>query len=180
MNIVVFVGSLKKDSLTLRLARAFERVKPADMTFDIIRFDDFPFYNPDLENDMPAVVADVKARVKAADGIIFVSPEYNRSIPAVLKNAIEWCTRPPRTNAFAGKPAMVAGASTGPLRTAPMQQHLKAVCLHLGMHVLPTPEIYIHAPVGLFAEDGEISVDSTKEFLQMAMEQFTTHVQRFS
>lgn len=180
MNIAVLVGSLKKDSLSLRFARAFEQVKPAEMTFDIIRLNEFPFYNPDIEHDMPAVVADAKARVKAADGVLFVSPEYNRSIPAVLKNAIEWCTRPPRTNAFAGKPAMVAGASTGPLRTAPMQQHLKAVCLHLGMHVLPNPEIYVHAAADLFSETGEIRAPDTAEFLRMALEQFTTHVQRFS
>lgn len=179
MNIAVLVGSLRQESLNLRLARAFERVAPEEMNFDFILLHDIPLYNPDNEKNPPAEVVALKERIKAADAVLIVTPEYNRSVPAVLKNSIEWSTRPPGTNVFTEKPALVAGASAGPLRTAPAQQHLKAVLLHLGMHVQPSPEIYIQAPKGLFAEDGEISADDTKEFLTNAMEKFQTHVNRF-
>ena len=179
MNIVVIVGSIKKDSLNRRLARALQRLAPAEMQFDDVNLHDVPMFNPDDEHQAPAVVANIKARIKAADGIIFATPEYNRSISAVLKNIIEWGTRPPGNNAFTGKPALLVGASPGTLRTAPMQQHLKAVLLHVGLHVMPTPEVYLYGDHDLFSLDGAIADESVAKFLQSVMDNFTTHVQQF-
>lgn len=179
MNIVVIVGSIKKDSLNRRLARALERLAPSEMEFTYVDLHDVPFYNPDHEHEPPTVVANMKARIAAADAVLFASPEYNRSITAVLKNAIEWGTRPPRTNVFAGKPALLVGASPGTLRTAPMQQHLKAVLLHMGMHVMPSPEVYLYGDTDLFSLTGEISDSSVEKFLQLVIDNFTTHVKRF-
>lgn len=179
MNIVVIVGSLKKDSLHRRLARSLQRLAPAEMQFDDIDLHDVPMFNPDNEHQPPAVVADIKARIKEADAVLFAAPEYNRSMSAVLKNIIEWGTRPPGANAFMGKPALLVGASPGTLRTAPMQQHAKAVLLHLGMHVMPAPEVYLYGDTKLFTQDGEVTDESVAKFLQLVMDNFTTHVQRF-
>jgi chromate reductase len=135
-----------------------------------------PLYNSDLEVAFPAEAAALKAKIESADGVIFATPEYNRSIPGGLKNAIDWASRPYGKNSFAGKPALVMGVSGGKLGTILAQSHLKVVLLHLNMDVLGQPEVFLGPAGELFDAAGNLTDMKTKEFLSTALVSLSAHV----
>ncbi|AZY49939.1 NADPH-dependent FMN reductase [Bordetella avium] len=178
-NIAVFVGSLRKASLNLRLAQALEKLLPSHLKFHYADLD-LPLYNQDLESELPASVARVKQLIKDADGVLFVSPEHNRSIPAALKNAIDWGTRPPGQNVWIGKPAGVIGTSPGSTGTAMAQQHLRNVLAAEGINVLTTPEVFLQMKEGLIDEHYQITNEDTRKFLQAWVDRYVSWVERFA
>lgn len=173
-NIAVVVGSLRKDSFNRRFAEALVKLAPSDFQFNFIRIDDLPLYNQD-DDDQPAPqVARLREEIKAADGVLFVTPEYNRSFPGVLKNAIDHASRPWGKSVWKGKPAAVAGVSISPIGAAMAQQHLRNVLAVLHMPKLNQPEMYIQWKDGL-VQDGAIGPDS-KDFVQGFVDAFVAWV----
>src|SRR5436190_4840457 len=165
MNIAVIVGSLRRDSFNAKLARAIEKIAPADFTFKHLQIGDLPLYNQDDDANQASQVKRLKSEVAAAQGLLFVTPEYNRSVPGVLKNAIDHASRPYGQNTFAGKPAGVIGVSVGAIGTAVAQQHLRNTLAYLDVPTLGQPEAFIQVKEGLFEPDGSIGAAS-RQFLQ--------------
>lgn len=180
IKIATFVGSLRKDSFNRRLARAVEKLAPAGFVFEHVPIDDLPLYSQDFDAAYPKPAARLKKQIESAAGLLFVTPEYNRSIPGVLKNAIDLGSRPWGTNSFAGKPAGVIGTSIGSTGTALAQQHLRNVLAYLDAPVLPQPEVFIHFKDELIAEDGAIASDGTRKFLQGFVDKYVVWVRRFA
>jgi chromate reductase len=174
-TIAVLVGSLRKDSINRKLATALARLAPADVAFTQMEIGDLPLYNQDDDAQQAESVLRLKAAIQAAHGVLFVTPEYNRSIPGVLKNAIDHASRPYGKSAFAGKPAGVIGASVGTIGTAIAQQHLRNVVAYLDMPTLNQPEAFIHAKEGLFDGNGDIG-PSSREFLQKWVDRYLAWV----
>ena len=164
-TIAVVVGSLRKDSFNKKLASALEKLFPADFSLTQLRIDDLPLYNQDDDANPSAQVKRLKGEITAAQGVLFVTPEYNRSIPGVLKNAIDHASRPYGQSAWNGKPAGVIGASVGPIGTAMAQQHLRNMLAYLNMPTLGQPEAFIYHKEGLYDAAGNIGEASLK-FLQ--------------
>lgn len=156
MKIAVFVGSLQKNSLNKKLASTLESIAGDSMTFEYIDIN-LPLFNQDLEENYPVEARRVKDAVEAADGVLFVTPEYNRSLPGVLKNAIDWASRPWGTNSFKGKPAGVVGASIGPVGTAIGQSDMRHIAAFLEIKLLGQPELYLaNITPDMFDEQGII------------------------
>ncbi len=174
-KIAIIVGSLRKESFNRKLATGVARLAPPDFSFIPARIDDLPLYNQDDDANQAASVKRLKAEVAGASGVLFVTAEYNRSIPGVLKNAIDHGSRPYGQSAWAGKPAAVLGVSPGAIGTALAQQHLRNVLAYLDMPTLGGPEVFIQAKDGLFDEAGNIGPGS-KAFLQGWMDKFTAWV----
>lgn len=167
MNYVigVFVGSLSENSINRKLALAIKGMAPANLELREIPIKDLPLYNHDFDEDYPAVGREFKKAVEEVDALMFVTPEYNRSIPGSLKNAIDWGSRPWGTNSFAGKPSAVIGTSPGKIGTAVGQQHLRSILSFVNSPELAQPEAYIQYNDQLFAEDGSIAEESTRDFV---------------
>ncbi len=178
-NIAVIVGSLRKESINRKLARALVKLAPEGLEFEFLDVGSLPHYNEDLEQAVPEVVASFRQKVKAADGFMFVVPEYNRGAPGMVKNALDWGSRPPRESGWAGKPALLAGASGGAIGTAAMQVHLRAILSSMGMHAMGHPEVYIQYKKDLIDEDSNVTVEGTKKFLTTVMARFGEWVNRF-
>jgi chromate reductase len=179
LRIGVFVGSLRKDSYNRRLAMAVEKLAPrGEMTFEYIRIGDLPLYNQDFDSDYPPACRRLKEAIQACDGLLFVTPEYNRSVPGVLKNAIDIASRPYGTSAFAGKPAAVCGTSIGSIGTAIAQQHLRGMLAYLDVPTLGQPEVFIHFKDDLIGPDGKINKPDTEKFLQGFVDRFVGWVKR--
>lgn len=178
IKVAVLVGSLRKGSFNRRLAHAVERLAPAELSFQHVRIDNLPLYNQDFDHDYPAVCRELKDQIKAVDALLFVTPEYNRSIPGVLKNAIDIASRPYGTNAFAGKPGAVIGISVGATGTALAQQHLRNVLAYLDVPLLGQPEVFIKFTEGLIDEDGNIHAEGTRKFLQEFVDRYVAWVRR--
>ena len=177
LKIAVIVGSLRRDSFNRRLANALVKLGPNDFAFTQVPIHDLPLYNQD-DDDKPAeTVLRLKAQIAAAQGLLFVTPEYNRSIPGVLKNAIDHASRPYGQSAWAGKPAGVIGASVGAIGTSMAQQHLRNILAYLDMPTLGQPEAFIHANAALFDSAGQLS-DSPKKFLQAWMDRYAAWVRQ--
>jgi chromate reductase, NAD(P)H dehydrogenase (quinone) len=176
-RIAVIVGSLRKDSFNRRLADAVIKLAPPEFTFKQVQIGGLPLYNQDDDENQADSVKQLKKDIESAQGLLFVTPEYNRSIPGVLKNAIDHASRPHGQNSWAGKPAGVLGASIGVLGTAMAQQHLRNILAFLGIPTLGQPEAYIHVTDDLFDEDGNIGADSI-QFLQYWMDQYVAWVKR--
>ncbi len=176
-RIAVIVGSLRKDSFNRQLATALARLAPADLELQQLRIDDLPLYNQDDDGQQAASVLRLKRELTEAQGVLFVTAEYNRSIPGVLKNAIDHASRPYGTSAWAGKPAGVIGVSVGAIGTALSQQHLRNVLAYLDMPTLGQPEAFIQAKEGLFNADGSIG-ESSRAFLQGWMDRYASWVKR--
>ncbi|WP_396658644.1 NADPH-dependent FMN reductase [Microbacterium sp.] len=166
------VGSLSRDSINRRLAEALVALAPAEMQLEEISYGDLPLYNRDFDADYPQVARDFKAAVEAMDAVLFVTPEYNRSIPGALKNAIDWGSRPWGQNVWANKPTAMIGASAGQIGTAVGQQSLRATLAFLDVRQMTSPEAYIHFTEGLVGDDGAVTVESTREFLRTFMQEF--------
>jgi len=176
-QIAVVVGSLRKDSTNRKLAEALVKLAPPEFSFKQVQISDLPLYNQDDDANQSESVKRLKAEVKAAHALLFVTPEYNRSIPGVLKNALDHASRPYGQNAWAGKPAGLLGASVGAIGTALAQQHLRNVLAYLDVPVLGQPEAFIHAKEGLFDESVSIGADN-KQFLQNWMDRYVAWVKK--
>jgi len=176
-HIAVIVGSLRRESFNRMLANAIVTLAPADFAFKQLAIGDLPLYNQDDDADQAAPVKRLKTEIAAAQGLLFVTAEYNRSIPGVLKNAIDHASRPYGKNAWAGKPAGVIGVSVGAIGTAMAQQHLRNVLAYLDVPVLGQPEAFIQAKDGLFDAGGELGQDS-KVFLQNWIDKYVAWVKR--
>ena len=177
-QIAVIVGSLRKDSFNRKLANAIVKLAPPEFSFQQVQIDDLPPYNQDDDGNQAESVKRLKAELTASQGLLFVTPEYNRSIPGVLKNAIDNASRPYGQSAWAGKPAGVLGASVGAIGTALAQQHLRNILAYLDVPTLGQPEAFIHAKEGLFDEAGNLN-ESSKKFLQGWMDHYVAWVKKY-
>lgn len=177
-RIAVVVGSLRHDSINRKLARALVKLAPSDLSFEFLKIDDLPLYNQDDDANQAASVKRLKGEIMTASGVLFVTPEYNRSIPGVLKNAIDNASRPYGQNAWAGKPAGVLGASIGAIGSALAQQHLRNVLAYLDVPTLGQPEAFIQVKDGFFDEAGNIANADTRKFLQAWMNRYIAWVKK--
>jgi chromate reductase len=172
------VGSLRRDSFNRKLAAALIKLAPSDFSFKQLQIDDLPLYNQDDDANQAASVKRLKSEIQASQGLLFVTAEYNRSIPGVLKNAIDNASRPYGQSAWAGKPAGVIGISVGAIGTALAQQHLRNVLAYLDVPTLGQPEAFLQAKDGLFDDAGNIGIADTKNFLQGWMDSYVTWVKK--
>lgn len=171
----VIVGSNRRESINRKLAQAIERLAPPTLSFEDIRIDDLPMYNGDLEAARPDVVHRFTAAVNACDAVLVVMPEHNRSLPAVLKNAIDWGSKPMDKNVWRDKPAAITGTSPGAIGTAVGQQHLRQMLGILGATVMGG-EAYISFKPNMLDADGGIADDTTRAFVQAYIERFAVLV----
>jgi chromate reductase len=174
------VGSISSTSINRRLAKALERLAPEGTTLVEIPIKDLPFYSPDFDADYPQVARDFKQAIADVDGVIIVTPEYSRSIPGVLKNALDWAARPWGQGSFNHKPTAVIGTSGGGIATAAAQQHLKAILNHFNAPTLGQPEGYVQTTPGLFTEAGEVTNEQTADFLVGYLEAFGALIERYA
>ncbi len=176
-RIAVVIGSLRKESFNRQFAQAMIKLAPAELlSFEFLRIDDLPLYNQDDDGHPAEPVKRLKSEIAAAQGLLFVTPEYNRSMPGVLKNAIDHASRPYGQNAWAGKPAGVLGASIGSTGTALAQQHLRNVLAYLDVPTLGQPEAFTQVKDGFFAADGSIASDGSRKFYQQWMDRYVAWV----
>lgn len=176
-KIAMIVGSLRKDSFNRKLADAIAKLAPAEFSFTSVPIDDLPLYNQDDDTNQAESVKRFKTEILRSNGLLFVTPEYNRSIPGVLKNAIDHGSRPYGQSIWAGKPAGILGVSIGPSGTAMAQQHLRNVLAYLDVPTLGQPEAFIQVKDGLFDDDGDIG-PASKNFLQNWMDRYVAWVDR--
>lgn len=176
-KVAVFVGSLRKGSFNDKLARGVAKLAPDTFEFEHVRLDDLPLYNQDFDSAYPAEAERLKQQVESAQAVLFVTPEYNRSIPGVLKNAIDIGSRPWGKNSFAGKPAAVLGISVGAIGTALAQQHLRNILAYLDAPTLGQPEMFLKYEDGMFEEDGTIAADKTRKLVQGFVDKFVAWIE---
>ena len=173
-----FVGSLSSTSINRRLSKALIRLAPDDFEFTEIPIGNLPLYSPDFDSDYPPEAQALKDALAASDAVLFVTPEYNRSIPGALKNAIDWASRPWGQNSFDHMPAAVIGASIGKIGTAVAQQSLRATLSFCNARQMTAPEAYIHFRPEAYADSGEVTDEETAGFLREFMREFRIHVER--
>jgi chromate reductase len=174
------VGSLRKESINRKLANALIKLGPPEFTFKELRIGDLPLYNQDDDKSQAPEVQRLKTELRLVDAVIFVTTEYNRSIPGVLKNAIDHASRPYGQSAWAGKPAGVIGASVGAVGTAVAQLHLRTILAYLDMPTLQQPEAYIQVKDGFFDEAGNFAHADTRKFLHGWMDKYVAWVKKLT
>ncbi len=172
------VGSLATASINRMLAKALVRLAPPELLMREISFRDLPLYSYDYDADFPPVARAFKQAIAEVDAVLFVTPEYNRSIPGGLKNAIDWASRPWGQNSFARKPSAVIGCSIGAIGTALAQQSLRGVLSFCNSPQMNAPEAYIHFKPGLISDDGHVTDESTEEFLRNYMTELHSFIVR--
>jgi chromate reductase len=172
------VGSLRKESINRKLAYALFKLAPPDFTFKELRIGDLPLYNQDDDKAQAPEVQRLKSDLRAVDAVMFVTPEYNRSVPGVLKNALDHASRPYGQSAWAGKPAGVIGASIGGISTAVAQLHLRTILAYLDMPTLGQPEAYIQVTDGFFDDTGGFANPDTRKFLHGWMDKYVAWVKK--
>lgn len=178
MKIIGLCGSLRRNSYNMSALHACERLLPAGMSLEIVAIDDIPMYNQDVfDAGMPAAVKALREKIAAADGILVATPEYNFSVPAVLKNAIDWCSRAPN-QAFQDKPMAILSAATGPLGGARVQYDLRRILTPLWAHVLPRPEVFIGQAASKFDAQGKLVDETTAGFLRELLQGFQAWIVR--
>ena len=173
-----FVGSLARGSINRKLALALTRLAPPQLEMGEIPIGQLPLYSYDYDEDYPPAGRALKDAIAAVDAVLFVTPEYNRSIPGALKNAIDWASRPWGTNSFARKPSAVIGTSPGKIGTAVGQQHVRSIMAFCNSPMFNAIEAYIEFTPNLVTDDGEVTVDSTREFLAGYMKEFHGYITR--
>jgi chromate reductase, NAD(P)H dehydrogenase (quinone) len=177
-QIAVVVGSLRKESFNRQLAHAVASLAPPDFSFGFVDIGALPLYNQEYDADFPEAARKFKQQIEAADALLFVTAEYNRSIPGVLKNAIDWGSRPWGKSSWGGKPGAVLGTSPSALGTAISQQHLRTVLACLDVPLLGLPEMFIKHEAGKINEKGEIINDDMRKFLQSFVDRYVAWVHR--
>jgi chromate reductase, NAD(P)H dehydrogenase (quinone) len=174
------IGSLRKESINRKLANALIKLGPPDFVFKELKIGDLPLYNQDDDKAQASVVQRLKSELRAVDAVMFVTAEYNRSIPGVLKNALDHASRPYGQSAWAGKPAGIIGASIGAISTAVAQLHLRTILAYLDMPTLGQPEAYLQIKDGFFDEAGNIANADTRKFLHGWMDKYAAWVKKFT
>jgi len=177
-NVAVLVGSLRKDSLNRKMANALIRLAPPELSLKIVEIGSLPYYNADHEADPPAVVREFKESIAQSDAVLFVTPEYNRSVPGVLKNALDVGSRPYGKSAWTGKPGAVISVSPGAIGGFGANHHLRQSLVFLNVPAMPQPEAYIGGAANLFGADGAITNDSTREFVTKFLAAFAQWIAR--
>ena len=177
-NVAVLVGSLRAASITRRAARALEKLAPESLAFQDVEISALPLYNEDLERNLPPAWATFRQQVRACDAVLFVTPEYNRSVPGVLKNAIDVGSRPYGQSVWSKKPCAVVTVSPGAIGGFGANHHLRQSLVFLDMPVLQQPEAYVGGAAEMFTEDGEVTNERTRAFLAGLMTAFAAWVER--
>ena len=177
-KIAVLVGSLRKESFSRKIAKNIEALAPAGLTFEEIDISKVGHYNQDLDGNPPAEWVELRDKIKSADAVLFVTPEYNRSVPGVLKNAIDHASRPYAQSAWAGKPAAVITLSPGAIGGFGANHHLRQSLVFLDMPTMAQPEAYVGNGAKLFGADGSVTVPETREFLSKFMAAFAAWIGR--
>jgi chromate reductase len=179
-KVAVMVGSVRPNSTNLQFARALEKLALGRLQFDFLDVGSLPFYDETLWNDPPDSVLRLKEQIADADAVLFVTPEYNRSIPGILKNAIDWPSRPYGHGVWEGKPAAIVGASAGQSGTAAAQAHLRSILVVLGLALMGRPEVYQVLKPGMIDENHLITDERTREFLSRWIDAFVAWIGRFA
>lgn len=179
-KLAVFVGSTRPTSSNLKFAQALEKLAAGRLAFHYVDIASLPYYDDSLWNDPPAEVLRLKREIAEADGVLFVTPEYNRSIPGVLKNAIDWPSRPYGDGVWSGKPAAIAGATGGVSGTAAAQAHLRSILPVLGVALMGSPEIYFQSRPGAIDDDGNITDERIRTNLNIWVDRFGDWIGRFA
>lgn len=178
IKILGIAGSLRKNSFNRALLNAAVELSPANAEIDIFDISEIPPFNQDLETDPPAIVAEFKKRIRASDAVLFVTPEYNYSIPGVLKNAIDWASRPYGDSAWEGKPAAIMGASMGNIATARAQYDLRKIMVFLDMHPLNRPEVMVGNAHEKFDQNGRLTDETTREIVKTQLDELVKWARR--
>jgi chromate reductase, NAD(P)H dehydrogenase (quinone) len=179
-KVAVLIGSLRKKSFNRMLAHALSELAPPSLSLQIVEIGALPFYNDDLEPDTPVAWREVRERMSTADAILFVTPEYNRSVPAALKNAVDVLSRPFGASALSGKPAAIVSASPGAMGGFGASHHLRQSLVCLGVNVMASPEVYVGNVAMLFDDDGALTHVGTTEFLKRFATTFAAWIERLS
>lgn len=177
-KIAVFVGSLRKESFSRKMAKALIKVSPDTLKLEIVEIGGLPMYNQDFDDKPPAVYTQFRESLKKFDGVLFVTPEYNRSVPAVLKNAIDVGSRPYGQSVWDGKPGAVMSISPGAIGGFGANHHLRQSLMSLNISTMQQPEAYIGNVANFFDEKGKLTNDSTREFITKFMQAFAAWVAR--
>jgi chromate reductase len=177
-DVGVFVGSLRKESFSRKMAKALIGIAPASLALEIVEIGQLPLYNQDDEASPPAASAAFKARVRKAQAVLFVTPEYNRSVPGVLKNAIDIASRPYGDSAWNGKPGGIVSVSPGVIGAFGANHHLRQSLVFLNVPAMPQPEAYIGGAAKMFDASGALIDDSAREFLRKYVDAFARWVER--
>jgi chromate reductase len=177
-DVAVIVGSLRRESLNLKMAKALIELAPPSLRPEIVGIDDLPLYNEDLEADVPGAWAAFRARIHRADAVIFVTPEYNRGVPGAMKNAIDVASRPYGHSAWDGKPAAVVSVSPGAIGGFGANHHLRQSLVFLNMPTLQQPEVYIGGAAKMFDANGKLANADTRGFLSKFMNAFAAWIEK--
>jgi chromate reductase len=177
-KIAVIVGSIRQESINKKLARALAKLAEGKLVFDTVQIDDLPLFNQDNEASPTPAVTRMKGQIQAADGVLFVTPEHNRSVPAALKNAIDWASRPPRDSAFSGKVGAITGTSRGRLSTALAQSHLRIIAGCQLDALLTLPEVYINFTDTLIDVDANVTDEAARKLLVRFIDGFVRLLER--
>src|SRR5829696_2690939 len=180
VRILGIAGSLRRESYNRAALHAATQLVPEGATMDIFELDGIPGFNQDEEQNPPDKVTELKRRIREADAVLFVTPEYNYSIPGVLKNAIDWASRPYGDSAWDGKPAAIMGASVGAIGTARAQYHLRQVMVFLNMFPINQPEVMIGNASERFDADGNVTDEQTKEFIRQLLQNLVEWTRRIA
>jgi len=178
VRILGIAGSLRRQSYNRALLRAATQIAPEGATIDIFEIDGIPPFSADDEQDPPEKVVELKRRIRESDAVLFVTPEYNYSIPGVLKNVIDWASRPYGDNAWSGKPAAIMGASPGRIGTARAQYHLRQVMVFLNMYPLNQPEVMVGAANERFDAEGNLTDEETREYVSLLLQSLVDWTRR--
>lgn len=179
-KVAVVVGSLRKESWNRKIALALQKLAPASLQLSVVEIGDLPFYNEDLDASPPAAWTRFRDEIKASDAVLFITPEYNRSVPAALKNALDVGSRPYGQSVWSGKPGAVISASPGQIGGFGANHHLRQSLVFLNLLMLQQPEAYLGAINKSFDESGQLSSDHTREFLSKFIEAFDGWIQRLA
>lgn len=175
-NVVVLVASLSANSVNRKFAQTLEKLAQGKLKFDYVDLASLPHYNNDLWANPPAAITDLKAKVEAADGALFVMPEFNRSFPGILKDALDWASRPYGQSSWSDLPAAIVGTTPGATGTAAGQGHLRGILPVYGLLVMGQPEVYLNMRPGLITDDLEITDETTLAFLDGWVKKFTAFI----
>jgi chromate reductase len=180
VRVAVIVGSLRRESINLKLAKALMKLEAPGCAFDLVDISDLPHYNNDLWPNPPAAVSRLKSAIESADAVLFVTPEYNRGIPGLIKDVVDWGSRPYGKNSWSGKPAAIIGASPGKIGTAVAQSQLRSTLLVLNLAVMGEPEAYVQVTPTLIADDFTVTDEGTRKFLQKFLQSFAEWIHRLT